>query len=202
MSRVFEQPVEIKNGYLGFEAQSFVPATAKVGKLYLYQDPVTGLLMVKKSGASTAYEVYDANEIATILGPLVQAAQVTVTSAQLLALHTTPVALVPAPGAGNVIQFLGALVTYVYGTTAYTINSSTNLAVQFTDGSGATASSTLATTGVIDQTTNQVRQLSPVATTLTPVANAALVLSLAVASPTLGDGTLSVRTLYRVLPTP
>lgn len=48
-----------------------------------------------------------------------------VSSAQLLALKTTPVSLIPAPGAGKMIQVLGCDMRIVFGGTAYTLNAGT-----------------------------------------------------------------------------
>jgi hypothetical protein len=52
----------------------------------------------------------------------VQVATVTLTSAQLKALNTTPVQIIPAPGAGKVIALLGGFAQYNFGTVAYTSN--------------------------------------------------------------------------------
>lgn len=107
------------------------------------------------------------------LSPVIQVATVSVLPAALLAARATPVTLIAAPGAGYVLEFLGATVIYDYAA-AYT-ESADNAVIRFTDGSGAIASNTLETTGLLDATSDQVRTLKAIVTDITPVANAALV---------------------------
>jgi hypothetical protein len=126
-------------------------------------------------------------------------AVVTITSAQLLALHTTPISVIAAPGAGLAIDVVSCVLTYHYNTTAYTINGSTNLTLNFTNASGAAITTTLATTGLIDQTANVSIDFKAVTTNVTMVVNAAVVFCLAAANPTLGDGTLVLNVLYRIV---
>lgn len=51
---------------------------------------------------------------------------VTLTAAQLLALNTTPILIVPAPGAGNIIFPQSFMLEYLYGGTAYHTPLTTN----------------------------------------------------------------------------
>ncbi|MDO9580390.1 MAG: hypothetical protein Q7J06_07460 [Bacteroidales bacterium] len=131
----------------------------------------------------------------------VKYAEVEISSAEILALFTTPKALVAAPGAGKVLEFISLLLAYDYLTTVYTIGTATNLQVKYTDAAGAAVSTTQAVTGMIDQATDQLRSLDKLEASVTPVVNAALVLTLAVANPTLGVGTIHVKVVYRVLAT-
>jgi hypothetical protein len=133
---------------------------------------------------------------------LIQYATVSVSSAEILALFTTAKQLVPAPAAGQVIEFISGTVSYVKVNTAYTVGSSTNLSVKYKDKTGADVSSTRATTGFIDQSTSQYYMLRPLAATLALDANAVaqpLCLALLVANPTTGDGTFTVNIAYRIV---
>src|SRR5215469_14468470 len=56
---------------------------------------------------------------------LVNKIKLTLTSAQLLALFTTPVTIIPAPGANMYIHVLGVDMHFTFVTTAYTLNSGT-----------------------------------------------------------------------------
>ena len=105
--------------------------------------------------------------------PVIQVATVSVLPAAMLAARATPITLVAAPGAGKVLEFLGATVIYDYAA-AYT-ESADNAVIRFTDGSGAIASTTLETTGLLDATSDQLRTLKPITTDITPVANSPLV---------------------------
>ncbi len=104
----------------------------------------------------------------------IQYAEVAITAAEMLALRATPKTLVAAPGAGKILEFLSALFIYDY-VAAFT-ESSDDLNVKYTNGSGAAASTTLEATGLLDATSDQIRTLKALATDITPVANAALVL--------------------------
>ena len=128
----------------------------------------------------------------------VQYAEVEISTAEILALFTTPKGLVVAPGAGKVLEFISLLLAYDYNTTVYTIGTATNLQVKYTDGAGEAVSTTQAVTGLLDQATDQLRSLDKLEASVTPVANAALVLTLAVANPTLGDSPIHAKVAYRV----
>lgn len=104
----------------------------------------------------------------------IQYAEVAITVAEMLALRATPKTLVAAPGAGYVLEFVNALFVFDYAA-AFT-ESADDIKIKFTDGSGATVSTTLDATGLLDATSDQIRTLKPITTDLTPVANAALVL--------------------------
>jgi len=121
---------------------------------------------------------------------------VTVTSAELLALYTTPKVLVPAPNANQALEFVGAFLAYDYGTVAYTVGSAGAYRVRFT-GQTTNVSSTASCTGFIDQSEDEVRILKPDATG-TPFTNTSLELMQPGANPTAGDGVMHVKVLYRV----
>lgn len=138
------------------------------------------------------------------LDPAVLLSQTLVTSAQLLALFTTAIAVAPAPGAGFYNELISATLIFNPVTTPYTINGSTNLTINYVDKSGTLTSGTQATTGLIDQSAKTVAKLIPVglgAGAATLFENQPLVLKLATANPTVGDGTLLVQCAFRVLPT-
>lgn len=128
----------------------------------------------------------------------VQYAEVEISAAEILALFTLAKVLVAAPGAGKVLEFISLMLAYDYDTSVYTIGSATNLEVKITDKNGAAVSTTQAVTGMIDQATDQLRSLDKLEASVTPVADAPLVLALAVANPTAGAGVLHVKVAYRV----
>ena len=132
---------------------------------------------------------------------LIKYAVVEISSAELLALFTTPKELVAAPGANKILEFISLLLAYDYLTTAYTIGAATDLQVKYTDGSGVAVSTTQAVTGMIDQTSDQIRAMDKLEASVTPAVNAAIVLTLAGANPTLGVGTVHAKVAYRTIPT-
>lgn len=124
---------------------------------------------------------------------------VTISSAELLALHTTPKTLVAAPGEGSALVFEGATLFLDYATTAYAVDAGDDLTIRYTDGSGATVA-TIETDPFLATEADALRYVYPATTAaIAPVANAALVLSLGGAVVT-GDSPLKVQINYRVVP--
>jgi len=97
---------------------------------------------------------------------------VSLTNTNMLALRATPITLVAAPGAGKALIFLGAQLFFDY-TAAYT-ESDDNLAVRYTNGSGAQASETFDSTGFVTATADAHGYIQPQSSLVT--GNAALVL--------------------------
>lgn len=92
----------------------------------------------------------------------VQLAEVTVTSAQLLALRATPKTIVAAPGAGKMIVPL-QMVAIADNGTAYVVGTN-DLALRYKDETGDIIGQTIDTAGLLDQTTDIVTQASMLAT--------------------------------------
>jgi hypothetical protein len=84
------------------------------------------------------------------LSPVIQNIQVTLSSAQILLLHTTPIQILPAQGTGTVIGIDSVQFEFVPVTTAYASVSTADLAV-YVDTTKAT-NFTGDSTGLIDQT--------------------------------------------------
>ena len=90
----------------------------------------------------------------------VRTASVALTIAQVKALRATPATLVPAPGAGLAIQLLSGVVIYDYAA-VYT-ESAADLVCKYTNGSGASASQIVDSTGFLTATTDEIRPVIPV----------------------------------------
>lgn len=128
-------------------------------------------------------------------------ADVTVTSAQLLALNATPKQLVAAPGSGLMLVPELAILFLDYNSTAYDgIAAGEDLTLRYTNASGALVA-TVETDPFLAATADAVRVVWPTtAAALIPVANAALVLHLSTGEIATGNSPLKVRVYYRVLP--
>lgn len=125
-----------------------------------------------------------------------QAVSVTLTSTQVLALHTTPVTVVGGQP-GQALIPLWSVWDYVAGTTAYT------------DGGGniqlftpvAATWVAFASAGFWDQATSQGKSevSSAAGFAIASISGAALRVQQATANPTLGNGTVTVTVLYAVV---
>lgn len=130
---------------------------------------------------------------------------VTISSAELLALNATPKQIVAAPGA-NLAILLEGVVAYKAAGTAYAgIAAGEDLAINYTNASGLELLE-IETTGFLDQATAQTRYASAFraasgVASITPVANAALVMQMLVGEVTTGTSALKLRVYYRVIPT-
>lgn len=123
----------------------------------------------------------------------------TITSAQLLALFTTPISIIPAPASGYAIVINKFIARHAAGTAYSGIASGEDLVLKYTNASGAECSGQMETTGFLDQTTAQIRSVLGVA--VTPVSAAAVVLHLLSGNITTGDFDLEVLVDYNLIPT-
>lgn len=163
-----------------------------INNAIIVQDPITGTptLVVPGPGQTQAKG----------------SAYVVITSAQLLALNTTPIAVIPALGAGLAAVPSRAIVRTDAGT-AYVVGSTDDLTFRYTNGSGQQVLSQIETTGFFDQTTTQIRTASPIASTgttagdITPVANAAVVAFINAGNLTTGTSPLYVKIFYDIINT-
>lgn len=123
---------------------------------------------------------------------------VTISTAELLALNAVPKQLVAAPGAGKALIMIDAQLMLDYNSAAYDgIAAGEDLEVRYTDGSGQLVA-TIETTGFLDAVADAYRHIYPAAAAaIAPVANAALVLDLAAAEIATGNSPLKVRVRYR-----
>jgi hypothetical protein len=124
----------------------------------------------------------------------------TITSAQLLTLNATPVTLLPAPGAGRAYIIESVDAHKPAGTAYGGIAAGEDLALKYTNASGAQCA-VIETTGFLDQTTAQTRSVNRPVTDITPVANAAIVAHMLVGEITTGNTPLNLRIVYRVIDT-
>lgn len=123
---------------------------------------------------------------------------VTISSAQILAMNVTPITLIPAPGAGKAIVLHKILAALAYNTIAYTsVGGGDDITIRYTDGAGAVIG-TIETTGFLDQATSTYTVLQPAAGSLILPANAPVVAFLGGAVTT-GNSPVVARMFYDIV---
>lgn len=130
---------------------------------------------------------------------------VTVSTAEILALNATPKTLVAAPGAGKFIAVNKIFLHYDYNSVAYNgVAAGEDLAVKYNTSAGVEILQ-VETTGFITATADEVRIAYPLASgaatiVYEPVANAPVVLHMLSGEVATGNSPVKVRTCYNILP--
>lgn len=125
-------------------------------------------------------------------------ANVTISTAELLALNAAPKTLVAAPGSGKALILVDVQLMLDYNSAAYDgIAAGEDLEIRYTNGSGQLVA-TVESTGFLDATADAYRHVYPTSTAaIVPAANAALVMDLASGEIATGNSPLKVRLRYR-----
>lgn len=139
-----------------------------------------------------------AQEIADLGTGEVITAKISISSAEILALFSTPKTLIAAPGAGKIIQPLMFLHVYTYGTVTYATN--TNADIYYN------GSLTLVGTTILNRTASTIQRQGAASTTAASFLTASqvivdrdLMLNVQTGDPTAGDGTLVIYVSYLII---
>jgi hypothetical protein len=125
-------------------------------------------------------------------------ASLSLTSAEILTLNTTPITIVAAPGAGKYIEVISATGEYTFITAAYTANTVLQLI-----NTGATNPIAI-NQAILTGTVNLIYQFNVAASTTQVTAtqiltNTALQVKVQTGNPSLGSGTVKIKVLYRIV---
>jgi len=122
--------------------------------------------------------------------------EVTISSAEILALYTTPKELVAAPGTNMVLQFVSAVAFLDFNATAYT----TRGIVTVKTGTALTAvSDPCAAAALVQQADDCYEEINKLSTEVELEPNESLVLTCDTGNPIAGDSPLRIKTMYRIL---
>ena len=126
-------------------------------------------------------------------------AEVTISSAQVLALNATPISVLAAPGAGfaNIVKRVTA--TKAAGTAYAGIAVGEDIAIRYTNASGSIGA-TIEATGFLDSTSLTVSHGA--GSSCLPVENAALVAHMTTGEVTTGNSDVKLRIVYETVPVP
>jgi hypothetical protein len=127
---------------------------------------------------------------------IVRDASLTIVTADVLHLNTTPIEIVSAPGAGYAIEVISASMKMVYNSATYATNTSLEL---LTAGATNSQAST-----VIKNSASTIRRFADATTLASATAtqlvdNAALNVTVASGDPTAGDSDITVYVTYRII---
>ncbi|MEE8153290.1 MAG: hypothetical protein V3T76_09715 [candidate division NC10 bacterium] len=125
-----------------------------------------------------------------------QLSVVTLSAAQILALFTTPVTLIPAQGADTVIQVLRITAKLIFGATAYTIPGFSRLEIHESSLAGQLINNW--TGSFVSSGADKAEQPTSALSYLQMTENVPVVAAYSVGNPTLGDSTIELHTLYSV----
>lgn len=125
---------------------------------------------------------------------------VELTDTNIKALNATPIELVPAPGAGKYLEFIGATLILELTTQRDEASADGNMLIQYKDASGDAVSVDIEADAFIDAAADAITNAIPlkdvILTPVTKIVNQALVLWNDGAEFTGGSGTMTVKTTY------
>jgi hypothetical protein len=170
-----------------------------------YQTIANQTFLGNVSGGTAIPSALTVSQMQTALGvnsgyATVYYVSITISTASVLTLNTTPLTIVAAPGAGLAIQVVAGTASMTYNTTPYATNGKFGLITQ-----GAVEyQSLLSANGFLFGTVTRNVSLTGRPTNLITdtqlIANAPLLVQVDTGNPTAGDSDITITVLYRILP--
>ena len=124
-------------------------------------------------------------------------AKLTIATADVLTLNSTPLTIVSAQGAGTLIEVISASASIDFNTTAYTTNTALQLSLGGDAILGQIGTNFLAST--VSKTTSSFTRQSATAGQTQSLENSALIVTNSVGDPTAGDSDITVYVTYRII---
>lgn len=169
----------------------------------------TGALQVADTGLATSGWVFTSNgssakpSFQAIPSPAVSFLTVAVplTSNNIKTMYTTPVELIAAPGAGNMIMIYSCFMDFTYSTAAYTGGGTVKVQYGATFGGGGASTLSTITAGTMGITSNYIMYMSPAGANSirTDFINKSICISNLTAVFASGSGTAIMNIVYRIV---
>lgn len=121
---------------------------------------------------------------------------ITITAAQMLASFTTPIALLPAPGAGLAIIVDAVYSTMDYNTTTYAVGAGETLDIKYSGGAVRVS----LTEAYLESAADARQYVKSAVAASTPAVNTAVVAQMSATNPTTGNSAVKLRVYYRIVP--
>lgn len=131
----------------------------------------------------------------SINSSLIQYAEKDIPTAEVLAANTTPVEIIPAPGAGYVIEFISAVMILDYNTAAYAASRTCHF--EYASG-GTTVSDTVAAAAFTNQSDDCIEVCQALSAEVELTANSGIYWALDTGDETTGDSPVRIKVAYRV----
>lgn len=192
---------DIRSRYVSYNSRIWEASYNGSPSTFSGQTPEEGVYWTQVSFADLMPNILELARVSQNLTPQLNpcptyCAQVTIPSAEVLQLNSTPKTIVPAQGAGTVIEVLSAAVQLDFNTTAYGTSAVILLKTTGANNRQAEAS-------VLDATVSTIRNFTTLqataATDVQMVTNADLTVEAKTNNPTAGDSDITVYVLYRII---
>lgn len=142
-------------------------------------------------------DTIDRDQLADLLAQRndIRILEVPISSAELLAMNTTPKLLVPPPGPGNVLEFISAALVLDFVSAAYTTNGDVTVRTSVTN---TALSDTVAGAAWLLAAADQVTLVQALSAEVSLDVNEGLEMVVSTGDPAAGDSPARVRVVYRV----
>ncbi len=158
---------------------------------------VTGDVHISGAGVTTIQPAVITTAMLNFVPMTYYEAEISLTSAQILALNTTPIEIIGTPGAGKYIDLISATWNYTYNTAVYATNTSINLI------NTGGASAILVDDGALISSVNKIGKfipkIAPPAATSWMSINSGISVTVDGGDPTAGAGTIKISIVYRIV---
>lgn len=147
-------------------------------------------ILIQDTSDSDNLKYIDYSDIASNI----QTTSITLNSTQILSLNTTPIELIPTPGAGNIILIQSIMYRYNFNTAAYATD--TVVRIEYSGESSAVA---ISNENVLGGTADKIFVDNAYAVTIEGFENKAIDITTATSDPTAGDSTLDIYATYQTI---